>query len=330
MQTRRSLLVLLSLATFPLMLPAQAPAPPGSLVDIGGGQRMHLHCTGAGSPTVVFEGGAGDFSMIWSAVQRGVSGFTRACSYDRAGFAWSDPGASPRTFAQQALELRTVLQRGNITGPYVLVGQSFGAALVRGFANRYPVEVAGMVLVDAIHEDGYVFWGGQAHHLRADAKGALEPPPRIAIDTALLREARSRQAAAPETLGPPLDKMPAAAQRLWQWAAAQPVFSLAQPMEMAWSPDEAERTYQRRRSNPAELGSIPLVVLARARGNFASGMQMTPDSLERLRRFHQADLARLSSKGVLRFAPHAGHNIHLEDPGFVVQAIRDVVDQLRQ
>src|SRR5574338_407412 len=68
------------------------PPPPGRLVDIGG-QRIHLSCTGRGSPTVVFENGAGDLSIVWSLVQPRVSETTRACSYDRAGYAWSDPGA---------------------------------------------------------------------------------------------------------------------------------------------------------------------------------------------------------------------------------------------
>jgi pimeloyl-ACP methyl ester carboxylesterase len=88
--------------------PARLPDAPGRLVDIGG-QRIHLDCTGSGSPTVVFENGAGDFSVVWSLVQPGVSGFTRACSYDRAGYAWSDPGQTPRTYEQIALELFTAL-----------------------------------------------------------------------------------------------------------------------------------------------------------------------------------------------------------------------------
>src|SRR5262245_50648836 len=75
------------------------PDPPGQLIDIGG-QRIHLDCTGRGSPTVVFENGAGDFSVVWSLVQPGVAAFTRACSYDRAGYAWSDPGNRPRTYDQ--------------------------------------------------------------------------------------------------------------------------------------------------------------------------------------------------------------------------------------
>jgi pimeloyl-ACP methyl ester carboxylesterase len=323
-------LLFAALASAPAPSLAQLPTPPGTLVDIGGGQHIHVNCTGAGSPSVVFEGGAGDFSVIWALVQPGVSEFTRACSYDRAGFAWSDPGTRPRTFGQMALELHTALRKADVAGPYVLVGQSFGGSLVRGFAERYPADVAGMVLVDAIHEDGYVVYGGQPHHLRDEARGQVEPAPHIDLDTVTIRAARATGPAAEEALDAPLDRMPAEAQRIWRWAAARPVYRIAQPLEMEWSAEEAERTYQRRRANPALLGSIPLIVLARTAGEFHAGMRISVDSLEQLRRSQQADLAKLSRTGSLRFAPHAGHNIHLEDPGFVVQAIRDVVGMVRR
>ena len=306
-----------------------SPSAPGILVDIGDGQRLHLNCAGSGAPVVVFESGAGDFSVIWSLVLPGVSRFTRACSYDRAGYAWSDPGARPRTFNQLALELRTLLEKAGVAGPYVLVGQSFGGSLVRGFAARYPSDVAGMVLVDAIHEDGYVTYGGQAHHLREESRGRVEPTPRIARDRSLERQAESQTPSAPMAIEAPLDRMPAVAREQWQWAATRPLYKLAQPLEMEWSPDEAERTWQLRRSEPRTMGDRPLVVLARTRGNYREGMNVPAARLEELRRAQQADLAGLSSRGTLRFAPDAGHNIHLEDPAFTVQAIHDVVDQVR-
>src|SRR2546423_5557714 len=135
-----------------------APAPPGVLVNIGG-QRLHVYCTGLGNPTVLLESGAGDVSAIWALVQPSVSKFTRVCSYDRAGYAWSDPGSTPRTFAQLATELHTALDSLGITAPFVLVGQSYGGFVVRGLAQRYSRDVAGMVLVDAVHEDEQLVWG---------------------------------------------------------------------------------------------------------------------------------------------------------------------------
>ena len=88
----------------------EAPAPPGKLVELGG-HRLHVNCSGKGSPTVVVENGLGDFSFDWVLVQSRVSRFTRICTYDRAGYAWSDPGPKPRTFAQLNLELRDALAK---------------------------------------------------------------------------------------------------------------------------------------------------------------------------------------------------------------------------
>jgi hypothetical protein len=95
------------------------PKPLGKLVDLGG-HRLHVNCAGKGSPTVVVENGLGDFSLDWTLVQARVFGFTRICTYDRAGYAWSDAGPKPRTFAQLNLELRDALSKLGERGPFVL------------------------------------------------------------------------------------------------------------------------------------------------------------------------------------------------------------------
>src|SRR2546430_5411188 len=119
------------------------PYPPlGKLVDVGG-HRLHITCTGRGVPTVVMEAGAGDFSFDWSLVQSKVTRFTRVCSYDRAGYAWSDPGPAPRTMQQIVAELHTGLRKVGVKAPYLFVGQSLGGLIVRVYANQYPTEVAG-------------------------------------------------------------------------------------------------------------------------------------------------------------------------------------------
>jgi pimeloyl-ACP methyl ester carboxylesterase len=119
---------------------ASEPKPPGKLVDLGG-HRLHVNCTGKGSPTVVVENGLGDFSFDWVLVQSRVSAFTRICTYDRGGYAWSDPGPKPRTFAQLNLELRDALRKLGEPGPFVLVGHSYGGAVVRNFALTYRGDV---------------------------------------------------------------------------------------------------------------------------------------------------------------------------------------------
>src|ERR1700716_2597341 len=111
---------------------AAAPRAPGQLIDLGG-HTLHVYCSGRGGPTVVVENGLGDFSFDWMLVQSRVSRFTRICTYDRGGYAWSDPGPKPRTFAQLNLELKDALERLHERPPYVLVGHSFGGPVIRGF-----------------------------------------------------------------------------------------------------------------------------------------------------------------------------------------------------
>jgi pimeloyl-ACP methyl ester carboxylesterase len=121
--------------------------PPGRLVDIGG-YRLHIHCTGKGSPTVVIESGWGDTSGTWGWVQPEVAKSTRVCTYDRAGMGWSEISPEPRTYREFAKELHTLLTKDGEPGPYVLVGHSLGAYTVRIYALDYPKEVVGIVFVD--------------------------------------------------------------------------------------------------------------------------------------------------------------------------------------
>src|SRR5260370_23800363 len=101
---------------------------------------------GSGSPTVVFDSGWGDWAPAWSKVQPEIAKWTRACSYDRAGTGFSDPGPMPRTSVHIAEELRTALHHAGIGGAYILVGSSFGGHNVRTFADLYMCEVPGLVL----------------------------------------------------------------------------------------------------------------------------------------------------------------------------------------
>jgi pimeloyl-ACP methyl ester carboxylesterase len=126
----------------------EAHSMPGQLIDVGG-HRLHLSCTGSGSPTVVLEPGAGEMSSNMGWIAPAVARNTRVCVYDRAGRGWSEPADTPQDGTQIATDLHTLLQRGHVPGPYVLAGHSFGGLYVQTFAARYPDEVAGMVLVDS-------------------------------------------------------------------------------------------------------------------------------------------------------------------------------------
>lgn len=129
------------------------PAP-GDLIDVGG-FKMHIHCIGEGSPTVILETLSGGTSSYWGWVQPEVAKTTRVCVYDRAGRGWSEPDPEPITLGRTVRNLHTLLSNARIEGPYVLVGHSIGGIYVRQFAADYPEEVAGMVLVDASHPEQF-------------------------------------------------------------------------------------------------------------------------------------------------------------------------------
>jgi pimeloyl-ACP methyl ester carboxylesterase len=129
-------------------LEAKAYPPPGQLIDVGG-HRLHLYCTGSGSPTVVLEPGHGGSSSDFGWITPAVAGETRVCVYDRAGRGWSDATDGPQDGAHIAADLHTLLERAHVPGPYVLAGHSFGGLYIQSFAAQFPDQVAGMVLLDS-------------------------------------------------------------------------------------------------------------------------------------------------------------------------------------
>jgi pimeloyl-ACP methyl ester carboxylesterase len=126
---------------------------PGERIS-SGQTRLNLYCMGSGSPTVVFDAGFGDWSPSWAGVQPQVARWTRACAYDRAGYAFSDPTVMPRTSARIADELHAALHGASLSPPYLLVAHAFGSYNMRVFADRYMRDVGRIVLVDA--DDGDV------------------------------------------------------------------------------------------------------------------------------------------------------------------------------
>lgn len=121
--------------------------PPGKLVDVGG-FRLHIYCIGQKSPTVILDSGSGMFSLDWTLVQPKIAKFARVCSYDRAGYGWSDGSPYRRTNTQMVKELDALLYSAGETPPYVYVGHSLGAINARVFAQEFPDKVVGLVLVD--------------------------------------------------------------------------------------------------------------------------------------------------------------------------------------
>jgi pimeloyl-ACP methyl ester carboxylesterase len=121
---------------------------PGQLIDVGG-HRLHLHCTGIGSPTVVVEAGGGEMAANLGWITRTVARDTTICAYDRAGRGWSEDADNPQDALAISTDLHTLLHNAGVPGPYVMAGHSFGGLYTLTFAAGHADDVAGMVLIDS-------------------------------------------------------------------------------------------------------------------------------------------------------------------------------------
>lgn len=162
----------------PTPSPVLAPEPIADGVRYPFGDRwMFLSCSGTGSPTVLLEAGLGADHTAWSVVQPQIAQITRVCSYDRAGTGLSDPAEPGRSATDAVADLTALLAAAGETGPYVVVGHSFGGLLARSFADALGENLAGLVLLDSVHED---YWARAADLL----------PPPAAADSARLQAFR--------------------------------------------------------------------------------------------------------------------------------------------
>ena len=305
----------------------RAPPPTGKLVDLGG-HRLHVNCTGKGRPVVVIENGLGDFSFDWTLVQERVSRFTRICTYDRAGYAWSDPGPKPRTFAQINLELRDALAKLGEKSPYVMVGHSYGGPVVRNFALTYPRDVAGMVQVDAAFEGMRVgIGGGKTLRLGEDAKGREIPSPREQMKDSDKPSLPKEATPDPQPLDTMYKVLSESDQKLQIWAQSQMEIQDAEGSQMDWSGEYFAKWLKA--SQAGSLGAIPLIVLTRAEGGYGNDQDVPGAQLEKERKDGQERLAKLSSNSK-QVIVKSGHNMDLEAPDDVAAAIRIVVEAVRK
>lgn len=282
--------------------------PPGRLVDVGG-YRLHLNCTGEGTPTIVMDAGLGGGSLDWSTVQPEVAKFARVCTYDRAGIGWSDAGAEPRTSQQIVKELHTLLGNGGVQAPFVLVGHSLGGINVQLYASQYPNEVAGMVLVDSSHEDQFS---------RKDVQQIPSFFPLLIKVLTPFGVARIIN-----KVGTPLPNLPPdiEAERAAIYSHTRSMYAVAD--EMSAIPTNAAQL----RASPMRLDDKPLIVLTR--GMKEATPSSKPEESERTEqvwRELQADLARRSSNGKQIIAEKSGHYIQFYQPDLVIDAIRQVIE----
>jgi pimeloyl-ACP methyl ester carboxylesterase len=301
-----------------------APPVPGRMIDLGG-YRLHLWCTGSGSPTVVIVPGAGEFSFDWALVQPEVARFTRVCTCDRGGEAWSDLGPAPRTKTQEAFDLRRALSTAGERGPYVMVGHSAGGEVVRLFEIDGPRDVAGMVLVDSSTPEALTNLNGKVGTTLSFSRGRPIPAPResLVADDRLTDVGISRIHAAlaswDVTLDPPFDKLPPEQQRWHLWASSQSKHFIS--MSTEYLGEEAERI-QAQNVAPLPLASLPLQVLCR---DTTVEKGHTPGHAAL-----QERIAHLSRRGEFQIAAGSGHHMHLDRPDVVIGAIRKVVDEVRK
>jgi pimeloyl-ACP methyl ester carboxylesterase len=266
---------------------------PGRLVDVGR-HRLHLWCTGAGAPAVILDSGLGGSSAEWGYVQPEVARFTRVCSYDRAGMGYSDPGPSPRTARRIASELATLVDRSGIDGRLVLVGASSGGFNVRVFASDHTDRVAGLVLVDASHED-------QAHEV-----------PRLARFVPLLSSVGVLRLLG-VSFGLRVESLAASVQPFARATRFRAAGYQAPADEIIHIRESASEVKSSRR----KLTTIPVVVVTGARGADATWRNLQLDQLA------------LSERGCQVVAEQSGHVVSIDQPQIVVDAIGAIVNIAR-
>lgn len=286
--------------------------PSGRLVEVDG-RSMHLNCTGSGTPTVILEAGLGqDASMSWHAIRPEIAAISRVCAYDRAGYLWSDRADGPATASAIAGRLHALLEKSPERGPYVFVGHSLGGLLTLVYADKYPDDVHGVVLVDSSHPE-------QVDRLPREVIELISMKPKerflmsVTAEIGVMRFANR----------PPEDA-PDARKLLHAFSPGSVRYLLDELDAFATICDEAGRA--------RGFGDMPLIVLtatelpewveSRLTAEVLSEQKATWSDLQR-------DLVMLSTVGEHRVVSDATHYIHHDNPGAVVDAIRDVVETIR-
>jgi pimeloyl-ACP methyl ester carboxylesterase len=282
--------------------------PVGKLIEVDGG-KMHLNCSGKGAPTVVFESGLGESSASWSEIQPEIAKTIRACSYDRVGRLWSDGRQEPVTATGTATRLHSLLRKGSETPPYVMVGHSLGGPLIMVFADQYPEDVVGVVLVDAAHP---ALWERSPPEIR-----------ELNIVQGLDRALYAGKAA----IGIMRLSQPDADDEISYEKLAE-LKNLPQTTPGWFAEMDAVDQIFAEAGKTKVFGDLPLIVLTAGRQPRVLPPTITPEiwsQFEKTISELQVELAALSTRGEQRIIADAGHYIHYGRPDVVIRAIGDMI-----
>ena len=289
--------------------------PPGRWVEVDK-HNVHLYCTGTGLPTVILEAQANSSALDWGYVQPEIAKSTRVCSYDRAGFGWSELGPPPRTAQREAEELHSILSVAGESGPYLLVGASYGGHIVRLYAHQYPAEVAGIVLVDTRPEQ---FFSIPAIRQQANSSLGFLQVMAFLGDFGLSR---------PFIAWMPEKMIPAAAVPLY---AARPGSYAIVFQSKLWHASYAEA--QVMDISDAEvaaigsMGGLPLVVIRHGKPMFSSLPAADASAMEQKWQVFQEEIAGQSTSSRMVVATDSGHGIQFEQPAVIVEAVQQLLKQ---
>jgi len=297
-----------AVVTMIAVLTAALPAPPGRLVDIGG-RRLHLHCTGSGSPTVVLVAGGSAFAIDWALVQPTLAATTRVCSYDRAGLGWSDAGPADETVEQTVNDLHALLERAGERRPFVLVGASIGGIYIHAYQRAFPSDVAALVFSNSATRVGLVANGvsGLLWALSEDQIRSAYPLP-------------PPSGPPPSREGDPFDRLPADLQAARLQFDVQLFEKFRRERDdsrsmLSWR-KEFLREFDETDTGTPPLGALPVVVI--------SSDPLTADT-SRSRDSFAGRYPLFSTNTTFVVAKSSGHEIHLYQPDTVVDAIRRLV-----
>lgn len=306
-------------------------------VDVGDGRKLNLYCIGEGAPTVVFESGLSDWSNTWALIQPTIAKRTRACSYDRAGMGYSDPAAPGARMPEAAVQdLKTLLDRAGIDGPLVLVGHSLGGFYAKLFAVTYPERIAGLVLVDPSEDRLWPrvwpklepqYGGGLVRKAaRGDEEGIGELLGHFRDCAKDAREGRMDDARYRQCTDPPRAPLGEAILAERKRLQGSAVYQQTQYDELLGSPyvkhDDADARYARLFTGNAPLGQRPVAVLTHGLHDMSEDTSILQFLSYKIA--HEQSAA-LSRRGTHVIVPYSRHNLQVENPDVVIEAIEQVL-----